>query len=131
MKLTKELLGEVLHHQCILTASKYNFEIKDNELIYYKLGEVGEAVKCSISLDTLQQLVKRWAFNKWYDIESSVEHSYDEVENDVWKGVAFLSDMKNDNHNLDRNCYIEEFSADSEPEAVFKACQWVLESSDE
>ena len=31
-------------------------------------------------------------------------------------------------HIIDRNKYIKEFEANSEPEAVFKACEWILEN---
>ena len=39
-------------------------------------------------------------------------------------------DLKNIEHIGNRNKFIKEFKAKTEPEAIFKACEWILENKD-
>ena len=121
--ISKELLSKILGFEVsgfYLAPNKsfieaYN-EARDERISIYEL-----AIEC-----------KKWAYLKWYDIETSIDSlGLDENYNPIYVGYAFLSSMKYKEHILDRNKYIEKFEANSESEAVFKACEWILENQNE
>ena len=118
--ISKELLSEILGFEVsgfCLALNETFIEVyddsRDERISIYEL-----AFEC-----------KKWAFLKWYDIETSINSlGLDENGNPIYVGYAFLSSMKDKEHIIDRNKYIKEFEANSEPEAVFKACEWILEN---
>ena len=118
--ISKELLSEILGFEVsgfYLAPNKTFIEVYD------------EARDERISIYELALECKKWAFLKWYDIETSLDSlGLDENGNTIYAGYAFLSSMKNKEQILDRNKYIKEFDASSESEAVFKACEWILEN---
>ena len=118
--ISKELLSKIL-----------GFEVSGFYLAPNKtfIEAYDEARDERISIYELAFECKKWAYLKWYDIETSINSSgLDENGNPIYFGYAFLSSMKDKEQILDRNMYIKEFEANSESEAVFKACEWILEN---
>lgn len=112
--ISKELLSEVLGIP--LTDFKYG-----NGLIAYTTYELPTFKYKEINIYELAHKCKEWASELEFEISSCsykaiIEYNYRQEEDD------------------DRRLFwkfdYETFTADAEPEAVFKACQWVLENKD-
>jgi hypothetical protein len=101
MNISKELLSEVLAEEV------GSFEIKNNKLIY--MIKVCFGYK-TINIHELAHKCKEWARDK-YDctISSSIYKEYSKC----W-AISFD----------------ESFVAPTEPEAIFQACQWILDQKD-
>ena len=111
--ISKELLSEVLdlkypiriiHHFC-----------KGQNLLNYDLHVECALFQESINIYELAHKCKEWALKKdkykWlFSYKAFI---------DCWCDIV-------DNHN--RKNIIMSFRADTEPEAIFKACQWILEN---
>jgi hypothetical protein len=108
--ISKELLSEVLAIVCVNIR-----EVYDNEIIYtsYELPRIQDWK--SINIHELAHKCKEWAWSYKYLLESGVTEtpfcSITNTNEDDELGMAFPD---------------ERLLADSEPEAVFDACQWVL-----
>lgn len=104
--ISKELLSKVLGFECRdLSPSKGN----KNYLNYYGAIEIDKWTEKSINIYELAHRCKEWARdNSFINIMTYKKGPYYFVE---------------DNDFLDN----EDFKSDSEPEAIFKACQWILD----
>ena len=118
MKLpSNELLSVVLHKDIT-----YVYGLTSN-IILYNIKYLPEPYE--INIYELAYLCKAWSFLHWYDIESSVEMESCGDDDYKFIGFAYLGDMKNKEQVLDKREY-KEFIAPSEPEAIFAACEWIL-----
>lgn len=101
--ISKELLNEVLKADI----RKINNSILDGNLYYYKTF-----VKCKskINIYELAHKCKEWALNLGYILYSTV-HGYE----------CYI-----DSRNFIDNTPVR-FLAETEPEAIFNACQWILD----
>ncbi len=114
--ISKELLSVVLekHPRIEIT----DIEVKKNSLCWID-AEIPKSVydeTRSINIYELAHKCKEWANDKGYTLESTEKwcNYYRGNINEV---------------NIDDG-YIDYTIADTEPEAIFKACQWILENED-
>lgn len=116
--ISKELLEEVLDKKLHL---EHLWELnKNNEFLYYE-GENGDGKH--INIYELAYKCKEWALQQkpYYEIESRIVANntggYDSLP--VAYACVIFDDMP-----------LREIKAPTEPEAIFKACQWILENKD-
>lgn len=108
--ISKELLSEVL---CI----KYSFKIEDynesnlNNLEWWQ-NEIYKEQMHTINIYELAHKCKEWAKNVYNNIDFMV---YGRGQCDL----TIFTQPDDIKYN---------FNADTEPEAIFKACQWILEN---
>ena len=103
--INKELLTEILGIEIL--SSK---EVKQTDIIRYKFKSIGETRDSSINTYELAHLCKKWAYRNNYLIESL----YNE-QNEIY--VHWMSRL---NSRID-------FNGLSEPDSIFKACEYILE----
>jgi hypothetical protein len=111
--ISKELLSEVLY-EADSHWKIYNIEtIRENE-IYIELGTFDEDFnQVSINIHELaHKYCKDWAYKEEYTIMSCTF-------------MAICESHPRESRVHPNNP--KEFRADTEPEAIFKACQWILE----
>lgn len=108
--ISKELLIEVLG------GDVKSFSIDKNN-VYYDIDH-----GTSINIYELAHKCKQWAFDKGYSLESAKRKVLlDENKMvDIWICCGFTP----------YNEVLPDFTEESEPEAIFKACQWVLDNKD-
>lgn len=105
--ISKELLSAVLsEHRVVLD---YEVSICETE-IHYGHTDIDE--DGFIVIYELAHKSKMWAKNKGYWVQSMLAGTYG-----AHCGIGIMNS----------DSFIEEFRADTEPEAIFKACQWILE----
>lgn len=109
--ISKELLSEILGVKVteVLTSKTTNF-------LYYMCLDhhnLGENTENSINIYELAYKCKEWAIHKSYHLHSSLRHH-------KLRGLSKL--VIGDD--------IEYFEAETEPESIFLACQWILENKD-
>jgi hypothetical protein len=128
--ISNKLLSAILNKKCVIV----DFIKETNNLYYQTDCNIGTELRnkeCWINVYELSERCKQWAFIKWYSIESSIDSDgFDEQDNIEWVYYVYLSDLKNIEHIGNRNKFIKEFKAKTEPEAIFKACEWILENKD-
>jgi hypothetical protein len=107
--ISKELLSEVMGIH-IYGRKK----VAQTSIIRYEFDDIGERRDGSINTYELMHLCKEWALLNDYSCMSRPR---------LFGG--WLSELMGDYGVEDT-----QFDADSEPEAVFKACQWILENKD-
>lgn len=102
--ISKELLSVVLDVVC----TDVEFDAHSNDIIYEAFG------KSEINIYEFAHKCKEWAFDKGYSIIS-------------WQNTksVYFADIRQ-NGNMIVQCE----KADSEPEAIFQTCQWVLDNKD-
>lgn len=107
--ISKELLSEVLK----VKIRKINSSILDGNLYYYK-----ELVKCKskINIYELAHKCKEWAENQGYILLSKNKECLVYLIDDVYDVIECL------------NQYEDYFDADTEYEAIFKACDRILDN---
>ena len=108
--ISKELLDEVLKEKVLFIGS-INKSILNYEV--YSDFTCDKVAYGEINIYELAHKCKEWAFNKGgIDITSGKRLGLD-----GWECLVFFGVIPCD-------CY----EADTEPEAIFKACQWILEN---
>lgn len=111
--ISKELLGEVLNKEVSIW-DKY--EIKGNVLeIGIHLPSGGRFYK-EVNIYELAHKCKEWAYENNYYIYS--------IFTFAGEGSAYITKDENISKHL------SSFSGDYEPEAIFKACQWILDNKE-
>lgn len=122
--ISNKLLREVL-------TIDYNFDMQPikewqtNTLEWYRT-EVYKEHTYSINIYELAHKCKEWAIKKGYTIRTE---AYDYMENDSFSGTywwVIRLRPKVWSENGCPNCGAN----NSEPEAIFKACEWVLDNKD-
>lgn len=107
--ISNELLSVVLGLYCGIKS------IKNSEVIYW-FDCIGEIREYSINIYELAHKCKEWALSKGYIINSGATTSND------WSSTIYKV--------IKENPYIKELShtwGQSENEAIFRACQWILD----
>lgn len=147
--ISKELLSEVLEVHI------YNFKQENNKVIYNNNGEYTACPSCgfkikessacartwhcsnkecedsgsfefsppsynnydrnTINIYELAHKCKEWSLSKGYAIESCLEHK---------TSIAAIISVDSDNPLFGTKHY---YISDTEPEAIFKACEWIME----
>jgi len=117
--ISKELINSVMNYNDESNRTTDNIKIKDNKIeIYYSHPDFGEDLE-AINIHELANVCKEWAYNKEIIIESA-----------IWFNAPLMEKMaraKAKCNNEDESPY---FIGLSEPEAIFKACQWILDNKD-
>lgn len=126
--ISNELLNTVLEYGAPYEIKVHKSIIKNNIINYFynskdSRGYLFETNE-HINIYELAHQCKEWASSMGYDLFS---HRFD-----ADASYAYLDlDIKNiqptiDNKYLFIGSFIKEFEAGTEPEAIFKACQWIL-----
>lgn len=102
--ISKELLSEVIGENIT------TINIIDNMVIYS--NDFDDKPPYDINICELAHKCKVWAKTHGYDIKTDVDGMYEIIDN-----------------NDDDNIVIDSY-ADTEPEAIFKACEWILQQKD-
>jgi hypothetical protein len=112
--ITKKLLSEVLQMEVLET------EVEDNILIYltpYKNFQN----KNEINIYELAHKCKEWAILLGYELHSKIECTKE--------GMCDIQLFTSEPGFTSRNTVAFRYG-DAEPEAIFRACQWILENKD-
>ena len=114
MEISKELLSEVLGYEALPT------QVSTKELQYIdKRRKHGAFHPCYINIHELAHKCKEWALSKEYKLLSMSKE-------------CFLYDTKELYDVSEQlNQWSEWFDAETEVEAIFKACQWIYEQQKE
>lgn len=116
--INKELLSKVLDNEVPYQVKVHKIIIKNNSLNYFynskdSVGGLFEANEY-INIYELAHKCKEWAFNKdkykWLFSYKAFTKCHCDIV---------------DNHN--RKYIFVSFAGNNEPEAIFKACQWILD----
>lgn len=83
---------------------------RQTNIVRYKFNAIGEPRDSSINSYELSYLCKKWAYSKNYIIDSCYVNPQSEIH------VYWMSKLNKRTT----------FNADTEPEAVFEACDWIL-----
>jgi hypothetical protein len=111
MSISRELLSEVLG--CKLDIDE---QLQPNDIEY--IEKVGSKLYYRyINIYELQNKCKEWANSVGWDVESSTSNLGDNIPYAIPTYI-------------DNWCIHNSHAAKSEPEAVFLACQWILENKD-
>ena len=109
--ISKELLSEVLDLKRV-----DDIYIEDNILYFCKLNK-------GINIYELVHKCKEWAYTKYKIILTSKLFDY-QIKNIF---DCYLETGEKSRENI-RNFAHPDFISNTEPEAIFKACQWILEN---
>ena len=120
LKISKELLSEVLKLE-VVKHSLYNELHKSFNITYMQSEDSLKSSWMPINVYEFTFKCKEWAFSKGYIVSSGLTPVLG-VNKDGWAEVF------NSSTPLDGKLHT--FKQLSEIEAVFKACEWILESKD-
>ena len=109
--ISEELLSEVLNLNKRLN---YIVRIKTNILTYSYMNMIADDAQASINIYELAHKCKEWAKDYNYDIWSG------------WDTDYYVAKV---NPDFDDCCDWTEY-CNTEPEAIFKACQWILDNKE-
>lgn len=114
--ISKELLSEVLGRYVV--EFKNESWLKSNNTIVYTLKD--EESEDFINIYELANKCKEWALSKDYYLRAEQGINY--YDNLQW--TCFL------NINMDDGAEYIDYWNSTEPEAIFKACQWILDNKE-
>ena len=107
---SKELLSEVLDAELFIE-HLWNID-KNNGLLYYTEANGGGI---RINIHELAHKCKEWVSDKVHQVISKIYTPTDKCCDKLYICIIIVGDD-----------YCKDFQADTEHEAIFKACQWVL-----
>ncbi|MFW9625124.1 MAG: hypothetical protein ACMV1K_00155 [Sulfurospirillum sp.] len=115
---SKELLSEVLGKD-----AKFHKYIEDRSVVLY----IQDIADCrEINIYELAHKCKEWASLYGYDLFS---HRFNEHASYAYLDLDMKNVVPSNNKYIFIGNYIKEFEADTEPEAIFKACEWIMEQT--
>ena len=103
--ISKKLLSEVLGKECA------DISVENNRICFYDWSNNG-ASEC-INIHELAHKCKEWVWNKNYSMR------IDQIGLMDWN--IEMEDMDSGTQ-----CFNDDFYHITEPEAIFKACEWIL-----
>ena len=113
--ISKELLNKVLNIEIV------SYQMKQKNILAYEYNKVSKnqwsgKTFCnrSINIYELAHKCKEWASTHNYSVKSGWEMTH-------WGGAYRVEVFRNSN-----NILFSMSTVDTEPEAIFKACQWIL-----
>lgn len=106
--ISKELLSEVVGLCCGVKC------IRNSEVVYW-FNCIGEVREGSINIYELAYLCKEWASKHHYSVMSGWEMTH-------WGGAYRVAVFRNSD-----NILFSMSTVKTEPEAIFRACEWILE----
>ena len=116
--ISKELLSEVLNLNMWKTNS-LNILVDENKVSYSGifLGDLGyQKSSVDINIYELSHKCKEWAFNNGFGLTSGLLN-YSKTKIAVLENIDLLMPKIS-------------FTGNTEPEAIFNACQWILDNKD-
>lgn len=116
-KLIELILGDDNYQQRFKFIDPEYAEKQNNNYIQYRYDPVTQDY-ININAYQLAHKCKKWAFKQGYQLSSMIGGWYE--DNAYWTYECFITDASQNSI-----MYIE---ADSEFEAIFKACDWILEN---
>lgn len=133
--ISKELFVEVMPEaKQLLSQNGYEFESfrfdKYDNTIRATISKIteyvdgyGTGIHCPVNINIyeLAHKCKEWAFKNEFDIRSYIGIYQN---SNIWFGGALLTSL-----NFDKPNY-RGFMDFTEPEVIFKACQWILDNKD-
>ena len=122
--ISKELLSEVLDKKVVVDDIS-NIELKENTITFiedYWDEDEGSGFyrNHTINIYELAHKCKEWALSKGYILMSKPRTS---------SSFATCEFCKNGKCDYEDDLW-NDFRADTEPEAIFKACQWILNNKE-
>lgn len=118
--ISEELLSEVLAYGVMLKPHK-----EENNEIWFEYEEKTEYSTVwsneNINVYELAHKCKKWAYDLNYILSSNIHKDFKFTELHNTKAHCIVD-------GINMLTYREFFEAETEPEAIFKACQWVLEN---
>lgn len=128
--ISKELLSAVLEFQIKkLDFHRMSADKKEVEFGFILENEENIQNVFHMNIHELAHKSKKWAIK--IDIKDSI-NNYILVSfirsNGLYSEVLLCE--QHPTCYVDTKCPVEEFCADTEPEAIFKACQWILDNKD-
>lgn len=120
----KELLSAVLGEEYIDRLVEV-ISIEDNLMrTYYDCGSgAPTGLGLEINIYELAHKCKEWAFNEGFTLSSSKDGI------DEWC-IELYNHLADDINDYRLNIDFDAFDATTEPEAIFKACQWILDNKE-
>ena len=121
--ISKELLSVVL--DIPLQHIRYNgttnhYKIFKENLFKWNSGDYGRWSNLEINIYELAHKCKEWALNQGYVLESLINRSCI-----IGSNYEYFASVKI--HKETDSSVQENIDVDTEPEAIFKACQWILD----
>lgn len=130
--ISKELLSEVLGRQIkIIAIDENKCEIRNS--IPFENYQVGVSYKYLngnkeirfMPIYELSHRCKEWAFSKRYNVYSLGKWRDSNRDTYLSYSVTIKTFEETLSYAIGK-AYIDKFHADTEPEAIFKACEWIL-----
>ena len=122
LKISKELIRNVLEKETENLPDDFTFDIIDNYIIFADDGEC----MFEINIYEFAFKCKEWAYTNKYRL-SSGQHRLNTkqehyINNQIASYFCSVYYITNDDSDI-------QIDANTEPEGIFKACQWILENS--
>ena len=118
--ISKELLSEVLG---VYVRNGWYFDCELLIYTYDKILGLDENYHSQINIYELAHKCKEWASSYGYDLFS---HRFDANASYAYLDLGMKNVIPSNNKYIFIGSYIQEFESNTEPEAIFKACQWIL-----
>lgn len=100
-----------------------NYEVVIEEEIAYLRNKNAFYNHRKVCVYRLAHMCKEWALDQNVSISSTFKHTYG------YAWVEWYVEYKNSRFGYHQgHNYKNEFQAETEPEAIFKACEWILEN---
>lgn len=111
--ISKELLSEILKEYKFPFSYEYNTYNDYTKKIYFYVNSELKIDFFSISIHELVHRCKEWALSKGYYFEIHIKLSETHIK--LWHDASITKLFKS-------------FKRSTEPEAVFAACQWIIDT---
>ncbi len=121
MLVSKELLSEVLGYKVDKIEEHFDGNFDPCFLISHNGGQL------LLNIYEFMYLCKEWAFQQRYNVYSLGKWRDSNRDTYLSYSVTIKTFEENIQYAMNK-CYNDKFYADTEPEAVFKACEWILEN---
>ena len=124
MEISKELLSEVLSIKVFTEISENDYG-KNNILVYWEFDGYHNHCR-NINIYELAKKCKEWAYTNKYRL-SSGQHRLNTkqehyINNQIASYFCSVYYITNDDSDI-------QIDANTEPEAIIKACEWILEQN--
>ena len=122
---SKELLSEVLEEDIFSIEEGISYIVGGYDtLLHYRTSSRFDICR-TINIYELAHKCKEWASSYGYDLFS---HRFDANASYAYLDLGMKNVIPSNNKYIFIGSYIQEFESNTEPEAIFKACQWILEN---
>ena len=114
--ISNKLLSEVMGYKCHIMDTKHIHFLHNNrvnDIVY----EQGGDLQYNINIHELAHKCKEWAYIQGYVLFSKIRLNSSYAS--CYFDIMGIHDYEDDFHN--------DFRAETEPDAIFKACEWILD----